>query len=64
MVRKVRRCSQCQGQLGLGVRSRNLWNGRWCDHLSFCSARCEHLYKEHHEAAPHWFRLIGTPQMK
>jgi len=25
----MKRCAQCHGKLGLGVRSRNLWNGRW-----------------------------------
>jgi len=23
----MKRCAQCHGKLGLGVRSRNLWNG-------------------------------------
>src|SRR5215472_14586168 len=25
----MKRCAQCHGKLRLGVRSRNLWNGRW-----------------------------------
>lgn len=41
----MQECAQCQGRLGLGVRSRNLWNGRWWIHIRFCSSRCETLYK-------------------
>ena len=37
----MKRCAQCQGKLGLGVRSRNLWNGRWWVHVRYCSSRCE-----------------------
>ena len=37
----MKRCAQCHGKLGLGVRSRNLWNGRWWIHVRYCSARCE-----------------------
>src|SRR5262249_20242985 len=33
----MKRCAQCHGRLGLGVRSRNLWNGRWWAHARFCS---------------------------
>jgi hypothetical protein len=29
----MKRCAQCHGKLGLGVRSRNLWNGRWWIHV-------------------------------
>src|SRR5262249_27615324 len=25
----MKRCAQCHGKLGLGVRSRNLWRGAW-----------------------------------
>jgi len=25
----MKRCAQCQGKLGLDVRSRKVWNGRW-----------------------------------
>jgi hypothetical protein len=25
----MKRCALCHGKLGLGVRYRNLWNGRW-----------------------------------
>jgi hypothetical protein len=37
----MKRCALCHGKLGLGIRSRNLWNGRWWAHTRFCSARCE-----------------------
>src|SRR5262245_49236108 len=37
----MKKCAQCHGKLGLGVRSRNLWNGRWWIHVRFCSSRCE-----------------------
>ena len=41
---EMKRCAQCHGKLGLGVRFRNLWNGRWWVHLRFCSSYCETLY--------------------
>jgi cytochrome c len=28
----MKRCALCHGKLGLGVRYRNLWNGRWGSH--------------------------------
>ena len=34
----MKRCAQCHGPLGLGVRSRNVWNGRWWDHVRYCSS--------------------------
>src|SRR5215472_12475592 len=30
----MKRCAQCHGKLGLGVRSRNFWNGRWWAQLA------------------------------
>jgi hypothetical protein len=33
----MKRCAQCEGKLGLGVRARNLWNGLWWAHVHFCS---------------------------
>src|SRR6516164_5155069 len=30
----------CHGKLGLGVRSRNVWNGRWWVHVLYCSTHC------------------------
>src|SRR5215475_6048201 len=36
----MKRCAQCHGKLGLGVRSRNLWNGRWWNHVRYCSTHC------------------------
>ena len=42
----VKTCFQCQGKLGLAIRARNLWNGRWWwSHVYFCSARCEDRYE-------------------
>ena len=37
----MKRFAQCHGKLGLGVRSRNLWNGRWWIHVRYCSTHCE-----------------------
>jgi hypothetical protein len=37
----MKRCAQCHGKLGLGVRSRNLWSGRWWIHVRYCSTHCE-----------------------
>ena len=39
----MKRCAQCHGKLGLGVRSRNVWNGRWWVHVLYCSTHCEAL---------------------
>jgi hypothetical protein len=52
----MQECAQCQGRLGLGVRSRNLWNGRWWIHVRFCSSHCEALYAlERYDAnGPRW----------
>ena len=44
----AKRCSQCSGKLGLGVKFRNLWNGRWWVHLRFCSSLCEENYELEH----------------
>ena len=44
-------CAQCHGKLGLGIRSRNVGNGRWRVHVHFCSAHCEALHElERYEA--------------
>ena len=40
-----KKCAQCQGRLGLGVRFRNLWSGHGWVHLRFCSARRESTYE-------------------
>ena len=37
----MKRCAHCHEKLGLGVRSRNLWNGRWWVHVLYCSTHCE-----------------------
>ena len=50
----MKRCAQCHGKLGLGVRSRNFWNGRWWAHTRFCSAPCEGKYElERYNAKSH-----------
>jgi hypothetical protein len=41
----MKKCAWCHGRLGLGVRSRNLWNGSWWVHVRFCSTHCEALYE-------------------
>src|SRR5262249_25664663 len=41
----MKRCAQCHGKLGLGVRSRNVWNGRWWVHVRYCSTHCEALHE-------------------
>jgi hypothetical protein len=58
----MKRCVHCQGKLGLGVRSRNLWNGRWWVHVRFCSTHCEARYElERYDAtARRWReRILG-----
>jgi hypothetical protein len=42
----MKQCAQCHGKLGLGLRARNLWNGRWWIHVRYCSTRCEALHLE------------------
>src|SRR5262249_18538727 len=41
----MKRCAQCHGKLGLGVRFRNVWNGRWWVHVLYCSTHCEALHE-------------------
>ena len=41
----MKRCAECHGKLGLGVRFRNVWNGRWWVHVRYCSAHCEALHE-------------------
>jgi hypothetical protein len=51
----------CHGKLGLGVRYRNLWNGRWWVHTRFCSANCVERYNTNTKR--HWFTfLYCSPQ--
>src|SRR5215831_17862466 len=59
----MKRCAQCHGKLGLGVRSRNLWNGRWWAHVRFCSTRCEALYElERYDTNAHrWRTVLARP---
>ena len=57
----MKRCAQCRGKLGLGVRARNLWNGRWWLRVRFCSTYCEALYElERYDGnADRWRTLLG-----
>ena len=41
----MKRCAQCHGKLGLGVRSRKVWIGRWWVHMRYCSVHCEALHE-------------------
>ena len=55
----MKTCAQCRGKLGLGVRARNVWNGRWWVHLRFCSVRCEEQYQlERYNANTHSWRTV------
>ena len=63
----MKRCAQCHGKLGLGVRFRNLWSGRGWIHLQFCSSYCESLYNlvRHNQiACGRWHRFLteATPE--
>jgi cytochrome c len=52
-------CAQCHGKLGLGVRARNLWDGRWWVHVRFCSTHCEARHElERYDAKAHRWRII------
>jgi hypothetical protein len=57
----MKRCAQCHGKLGLGVRSRNEWKGRWCVHLRFCSGHCEALHERERYDAKRGLRAL-TPR--
>ncbi len=49
----MKRCAQCQGKLGLGFRSRTVWNGRWRVLVHYCSIHCEALHEpERYNARP------------
>ena len=55
----MKTCAQCHGKLGLGVRSRNLWNGLWWVHVLFCSTHCETLYVLEHANAGRWRTVLA-----
>jgi hypothetical protein len=58
----MRRCAQCHGRLGLGVRFRNLWSGHGWVHLRFCSTRCEGIFKQDREEANakrSWYTVLS-----
>ena len=48
----MKRCPQCQGKLGLGLRSRKAWNGHWWVQVRYCSAHCEALHEVDRYDAP------------
>jgi len=58
----MKTCALCHGKLGLGVRYRYLWNGRWWAHTRFCSAHCGERYNSN--AKHHWYTFLhrGGPQ--
>jgi hypothetical protein len=62
----MKRCAQCHGKLGLGVRSRNLWNGRWWIHVRYCSTYCEARHelgrRERQISLVHAFFSGSSPQ--
>jgi len=49
----TKRCAACDGKLGLGVKSKALWeSSRWCYVLyRFCSAACQHAFLQARQAA-------------
>jgi len=56
------KCAHCGGKLGLGIKFRNLWNGRGWDHLRFCSSRCESRYeseRRHDNARNGWLSALA-----
>src|SRR5262249_41549678 len=55
----MKRCAQCHGKLGLGVRSRNLWNGYCSTH---CEARHELERRERQISLVHTFLSRTNPQ--
>lgn len=56
----MKRCAQCGGKLGLGIKFRNLWNGRWWVHLRFCSSACEHTHELEHRREREQTRWLAT----
>ncbi len=62
----MKRCAQCHGKLGLGVRSRILWNGRWWIHVRYCSTHCEALHglerRQRQTSLAHTFLSRSSPQ--
>ena len=59
----MKTCVQCNGKLGLGVRFRNSWSGRWWVHLHFCSVHCEKIYevtRSQTKAKDRWYNFLGS----
>jgi hypothetical protein len=65
----MKRCTQCHGKLGLGVRFRNLWNGHWWIHVRYCSTHCEALHElerrddSHHSYTPSLSRARQSAEL-
>jgi hypothetical protein len=60
---KKKRCAQCKGKLGLGVRFRNLWRLGQRLHLRFCSSYCEATYELERRNANRqvrWLSYLGS----
>jgi hypothetical protein len=59
----MKKCVQCDGKLGLGVRSCNLWNGRWWVRVRFCSSYCEARYElERYDTHAQRWRTFFSPR--
>jgi cytochrome c len=39
----MKTCALCHGKLGLGIRFRNIWNGRWWAHVRLVGSLRKHL---------------------
>jgi hypothetical protein len=56
----MKRCAQCHGRLGLGVRSRNLWSGRWRSSLRAGAIRRERTSLAHRPRSPQSAELTAA----
>jgi hypothetical protein len=57
----MKRCAQCGGKLGLGVKYQNLWRGYRLVHLRFCSKVCEQAYEVMQRRASKQSRRLAAP---
>jgi hypothetical protein len=57
----MKSCALCHRKLGLAVRLRNVWNGRWWFHVQFCSVRCKAIYevKRNDAAKDRWHTFLA-----
>jgi hypothetical protein len=61
----MKKCVRCYGKLGLGFRSRNLWNGRWWVCVRFCSSHCEARYElERYDTHAQRWRTFLSPRQE